>query len=98
MLLFKFSWISLRKTYNFSLFASCAWYDTPIPIDEKQYVSVKKSEKQVAKWKHLFALYHWWKSERPLQGSDTSVPDRRDYGEETEKLCELMRLREHLWT
>ncbi len=90
--------VEIERPYEIALFPSCAWYNKPVPNIEKQHVSIEESEKQIAEWKLLFALYHWWKDGGLKQDSDATFPDRRAYDEDSEKLCELIRLREHLWT
>lgn len=85
-----------EKPYEIGLFASCAWHNSPIPNEEKQHMSEEVLEKQLSEWKRLFALYHWWKNVRKDIEIDPMNEDA--YDKDTEKLCELMQLREHLWT
>ena len=90
--------VEKEKPYEVALFPSCAWHDKPIPDEEKQYVTAEESEKQMGEWKRLFALYRWWKDVRLLRESGAGPLERRVYDEDSERLCELARLREHLWT
>lgn len=91
--------VDKEKPYEMALFPSCAWYNKPVPDDEKQHVPVEESEKQIAEWKRLFALYHWWKDVRLKKDLDEVFSDKQAYDDEdSEKLCELVRPREHLWT
>jgi hypothetical protein len=90
--------VEKEKPYETALFASCAWDDQPVPEAEMSGVSMEHAEKQLDEWKRLFALYRWWKDSRLVQEEEEDFADRQPYDEDTKKLGELVRLREHLWT
>lgn len=90
--------VEKEKPYEVALFPSCAWHNKTIPDEEKQHVSAGEAERQIDEWKRIFALYRWWKDVRLPRDSDVEYAERQAYAEDSEKLCELARLREHLWT
>jgi len=87
--------IDREKPEEISLYANLAFYNKPMPEEEKKHLHGEDYQKAIDQWKEVYALKDWWVDY--VAGKFEKLDPIAEYEMEQEKFLSLVRLRGHLW-